>query len=182
MRQFLTSLHVRFPQINRLTVNLHSLGEISSLIGDTITEIELACRELYGQYKNPESDTCILWGTSPPGKVCSRLIFAELYRGLKSINFLSYSFISIPRNISLQTITRDIDRVLKAVVEVPKNSRLRIRSAFKDHSACIQLVRASNEKIQTIFREKKLDLAMCAHIKEKIARRSKPYDSDDSDY
>ena len=182
MRQFLTSLHVRFPQTNQLTVNLHYLGEISSLIDDTITEITGACRELYDQYKKPESDTCILWGTNLSGKVCSRLIFAELYWGLKAINFLPNSYISIPRNISLQTITRDIDRVLKAVIEVPKTSRLRVRSGFEGHSACIQPVRASNEKIQTIFREKKLDLAMCAHIKEKIARRSKAYDSDDSDY
>ena len=171
MRLFLNRLHVRFPQTNRRCVCLHPLAEISNAIGAARTEVAATCQVLYNLYKSSDSNICIVWGTTPPGKVCSRLIFAELYRGLTSINFLKYDRISIPWNVSLQTAVRDLDMVLKAVIKVPETVRLCVPPSSEGHFACIQPVRVSNEKIQTIPLGKKLDLAMCAHIREEIARR-----------
>jgi hypothetical protein len=90
------------------------------------------------------------------------LIFANLYWGFKSINLLKGNNIEIPTGVPLMTIARDINKVLSAMDSVS-----RITGADKiDHYSCLGYVKDTNKRVQMVFDEMTLDLAMCGWKKK----------------
>jgi len=120
------------------------------------------CMSLYERYCNPSANECLQTLITVTAKLCSRLIFANIHLGFKSINLLKGNNIQIPTRDPLMEIVRDINKVLSAM-----DSISRITGTDKiDHSSCLGYVKDTNKRVQMILDETTLDLAMCGWKKE----------------
>ncbi|KAF8535224.1 hypothetical protein BDD12DRAFT_938688 [Trichophaea hybrida] len=138
--------------------------------------MEEVCRNLYDRYRNPSTHGCLLSSDSAAAKVCSRLVFADLYWGFKSINMMAGDEFKIPNTIPLTTVVRDINKVLSPMDAIPQ-----ITGPEDDnHFGCAREVEDTNTVVQRIFDEMKLDLAMCGWVKE--SRESVVDGPDNGDY
>jgi len=81
------------------------------------------------------------------GKLCDRLMFAELYWGFKEIKLLSSDAVEIPIDIPLTTVTRDITKVLNDANNIPNITRV----GNRDHTICIGNVQRTNQTVQKIL-------------------------------
>jgi hypothetical protein len=104
-----------------------------------------ACASLYARYCNDSPNECRLSSDKTNEKLCDRLIFAELYWGLKGIKLLKSTIVKIPTHISLSTAVRNITKLLDDTAANIQNAKV----GGKDHSECASTLLGVRRSIQT---------------------------------
>ncbi|KAF8248479.1 hypothetical protein K440DRAFT_660796 [Wilcoxina mikolae CBS 423.85] len=174
--RFIISEDDRNPTVLGEHIPRDVIWKISEKESDARRQMVEACRSLYQLYCNPSDENCVQSCTTAAGrKLCSRLIFADLYWGFMSINMLENNNIKIP-SIPLTTVVRDINKVLGSMEAIPQTTGV---EKF-DHSLCIRQVKETNRAVQTILGKITLDLSKCGWKEE--SRESVVVDPYDDDY
>ena len=112
-------------------------------------EIVVACANLYARYCNGSLNECRLYNDQTSGKLCDRLIFAELYWGLKGIKLLKSKVVNIPTNIPLITAVRNITKLLDDTATNIQNAKV----GGKNHFECASALLGVRMRIQKALDE-----------------------------